>query len=180
MRSSGFDADDFDLEHAARSFEVDDVANFVAHQGNAEGGAGREHLELASLFDRTDEQSFDLVVALVADAHDDAGDHGGAIGRFNDFGIEKKRLELTNTGLHFALLLFGGVIVAIFGEIAHFTGGLDFAGDIASTMGGELLMLGAQPVVGLLGELVDVGHGPSVQATRGTRLGRRKGVGLES
>jgi hypothetical protein len=47
-------------------------------------------------------------------------------------------------------------------------------------VGGELLMFGAQPVVGLLGELVDVGHLASVQGTRGTRLGRRKGVGLES
>jgi hypothetical protein len=47
-------------------------------------------------------------------------------------------------------------------------------------MGCELLVFGAQPVVGLLGELVDVGHLAIVQGTRGTRLGRRKGVGLES
>jgi hypothetical protein len=46
-------------------------------------------------------------------------------------------------------------------------------------VGCELLVFGAQPVVGLLGELVDVGHWPIVQATRGTRLGHRKEAGLE-
>ena len=89
-------------------------------------------------------------------------------------------MELTDTGFHLALLLFGGVVVAIFGEIAHFSGGLNLAGNIDPTMGCELLVFGAQPVVGLLGELVDVGHLAIVQGTRGTRLGRRKGVGLES
>jgi hypothetical protein len=46
-------------------------------------------------------------------------------------------------------------------------------------MGGELLVLGAQPVVGLLGELVDVSHDASVPAVRRTRLGPLEGLGLE-
>ena len=180
VKPSGFDGDDFDLEDATGSFEVNDVANFVAHQSYAERGTGGEDLELAAFFDRTDQKALDLVVAFVADAYDHASNHRGAIGRLDNFGIEKKRFELADAGFHLALLLFGGVVVAIFGEIAHFTGGLNLAGNIDSTMGGELLMFGAQPFVGLLGELVDVGHLASVQGTRGTRLGRRKGVGLES
>ena len=179
-KPSGFDGDDFDLEDATRSLEVDDVADLGAHEGDTERGPGREHFEFAAFLDRSDQKSFDLVVAFVADADDHAGNDGGTIGGLDDFGIEEECLELADPGFHLALLLFGSVVIAVFGEIAHFAGGLNLAGNIDPTMGGELLMFGAQPVVGLLGELVDVGHLASVQGTRGTRLGRRKGVGLES
>ena len=176
---SGFDVDDFDLEDTTGSFEVHDVTNLVAHQRLTEWGARGENLEFASFFDGTNKKSLDLVITLVADAHDDPGNDGGTIGSFDDLGIEEQSLELADPGLHLALFLLGGVVVTVFGEIAHFPSSLDLASDFDPTMGGELLVLGAQPVVGLLGELVDVSHDASVPAVQRTRLGPLEGLGLE-
>ena len=85
---------------------------------------------------------------------------------------------MADSGFHLALFLSRGVVVAVLREIAHFTGSLNFAGNIDSTVGRVLLMFSAQPVVGLLGESVYDSHVASVPALRGTRLGGREGVGL--
>ena len=172
MTRSGLDIDDLDLENASRCLEVDNAAHRATHQGNTKRRTRSENLEFAVAFlDRADQEALDLVIALVANADNDPRDHRGTIGGFDDFGIKKKGFKLADSSFHLALLLLSGVVIAIFGEIAHFPGGLDLSGDIDPTMGREQFALSAQPVEGLLGELVNVGHRRSVPVVRGTRLG---------
>ena len=67
--------------------------------------------------------------------------------------------ELADPGLHLALVVLGGVVVAVLLEVAELPGGLDLAGDVDPTDRGELVVLGLEPVVGLLGEVVRLRHG---------------------
>ena len=63
-----------------------------------------------------------------------------------------------DAAFHLALLLLGGVVVAVLGEIAELTGGLDLAGDVDAPARGEVVVLGLEPVEGGLGELLCVCH----------------------
>ena len=65
---------------------------------------------------------------------------------------------MADAGLHLALLLFGGVVVAVLGEITELAGGLDLASDVGATVRSQVLELGLQPVVGFLGQMVGLGH----------------------
>ena len=71
--------------------------------------------------------------------------------------------------LHLSLLLLGRVIVAVLGQVAEFTGHLNLAGEVDTPPSGEVLQLGYEPVVGLLGELLYVGHAPRVTTESGGR-----------
>ena len=67
--------------------------------------------------------------------------------------------ELADPGLHVALEVLGGVVVAVLLEVAELPGGLDLAGDVDAADRGELVVLGLQPVERLLGEGVGLRHG---------------------
>ena len=82
--------------------------------------------------------------------------------RLADGRVAQQLGELADARLDLALLVFGGVVAAVLLEVALFAGGLDLLGDVGARGTAQLLELGAQPVVGLLGQPRGggcVGHG---------------------
>src|SRR5215212_5457285 len=73
--------------------------------------------------------------------------------------------QLADPDLLLALLLLGGVVAAVLAEVALVSGGLDLLGDLGPAVPREVVTLGLQPVVRLLGQPGDVlgglGHGLS-------------------
>ena len=67
--------------------------------------------------------------------------------------------ELSDAGLHVALEVLGGVVVAVLLEVTELAGRLDLAGDVDASDRDQLVVLGLQPVVGLLGEVMRLRHG---------------------
>ena len=86
---------------------------------------------------------------------DDRAGRDRAVGAaaLDDLGVLEERLELADAALHLALLVLGGVVVAVLGEVAELAGRLDLAGDLDPAAGGEVLVLGLQPLVRGAGEL---------------------------
>ena len=76
----------------------------------------------------------------------------------DDLGVLDERLEMADAALHLSLLFLGGVVVAVLGEVAELTGGLDLAGDVDPTERGELLVLFLQSLEGGTREVVRLGH----------------------
>ena len=72
----------------------------------------------------------------------------------DDLGRLEQVLELADAALHVALLVLGGVVVAVLAEVAHQAGRLDLLRDLDPPTGREVVELGLQPVVGGAGELV--------------------------
>jgi len=84
-------------------------------------------------------------------------------GCLSDGGVVQQLGQLTDPGLHLALLLLGGVIAAVLLDVAFVAGGLDLLGDLGATLAGELGQLALEPVIGLLGQVArgrrrSVGH----------------------
>ena len=96
-------------------------------------------------------------------------DHAGRR-RLDDLGVLEDRLELADAALHVALLVLGGVVVAVLGQVAQLAGALDLRGDLeAAPRRGEVVELGPQPVVRGLGQLVRF-HGPIEPIGGGRRV----------
>ena len=94
-----------------------------------------------------------VVVAFVDDGDDRAGRHDAFVAALDDLGGLDDVLELADAALHVALLVLGGVVVAVLAEVAHQSGRFDLLGDLDSTAGGEVLELGLQSFVCGAGEL---------------------------
>ena len=112
----------------------------------------------AALLDRAVEVGVDVVVALVAELHHRARLHGLAVGALHDLAVLEHGGQLPDPGLHLALVVLGGVVVAVLLQVAQLPGGLDLPGDVDPADRGELVVLGLQPVVRLLGEVVRLRH----------------------
>ena len=93
------------------------------------------------------------------------------LGRLDDLGVLEQRLELADAPLHVALLVLGRVVVAVLREVAQLAGALDLGGDLDAAPRGEVVELGAQPVVRLLGQLVRFHGGPGYPGGH-RRIGR--------
>ena len=72
----------------------------------------------------------------------------------DDLAVLEQVLELADPALHVALLVLGGVVVAVLAEVAQLAGPLDLVGDLDPAAGGEVVELGLQPVERRAGELV--------------------------
>ena len=84
------------------------------------------------LLDVADEVALGVVVAvaLVDDGDDRARADDAGLGRLDDLGVLEDRLELADAALHVALLVLGGVVVAVLGEVAELAGPLDLLGHL--------------------------------------------------
>src|SRR4029078_1788870 len=69
-----------------------------------------------------------------------------------DLGATHHVLELTDAGLDLALLVLGGVVATVLLEVALVASGTDALDDLLAHGTGEVLQLGLQLVVGLLGQ----------------------------
>ena len=58
-------------------------------------------------------------------------------------------LQLADAGLHLALGVLGGVVVAVLGQVAEGPGGLDLPRDLDPSAGRQILELGDEPGMGL-------------------------------
>jgi hypothetical protein len=97
--------------------------------------------------DRPDEVPLDFRLSLVPQRHDRARlDHARATA-FHDLGVLQQGLEVADPRLHLPLLFLRRVVVAVLGEVAHFAGRLDLARDVDPPAGGEIEVLGLQPLV---------------------------------
>ena len=112
-----------------------------------------------ALLDGADQVALLVVVTLVGEGHHRTGHHHVGGGDLDDLGVLEHTLEVADAGLHLALLLLGGVVVAVLRQVPEFTRRLDLAGDLGAAMGGEFLKFGTQTVMGGLGKMVHVTHG---------------------
>ena len=111
---------------------------------------------LAALFDVTDEIALGhvIVVAFVNDGDGATDRYLTLFTRGDDLVIVENCLERAYASLHVALLIFGGVIVAVFGEVSHFPRALDLLGHLNAAARGEIVEFGLQAGVGDLRELM--------------------------
>jgi len=80
-----------------------------------------------------------------------------------DDGVLQQLGQLTDPGLHLALLLLGRVVAAVLLEVAFIAGRLDLLGDLGAVLTGELGQLFLEPVIRFLGQVAcgrrrSVGH----------------------
>ena len=80
---------------------------------------------------------------------------------FDDLGVLEDVLELADPALHVPLLVLGGVVVAVLGQIAELAGALDLLGDLDPPAGGEIVEFGGQAFVRRAGQLVGC-HGADI------------------
>ncbi len=78
--------------------------------------------------------------------------------RLADLGATQHVLQLADPGFLLTLLLAGGVVPAVLPEIALVARGGDLRGDLGATRTRQLVQLGLQLVVGLLGQPDDLLH----------------------
>lgn len=97
-----------------------------------------------------DEVSLRLVggVAVVEDRHDAPDGHLAIVDCLDDLMIFKDRFDLADASLHVALFVFGGVVVAVFLEVAHLAGTPDALGNLDATSGREVEVLSLQALKG--------------------------------
>jgi hypothetical protein len=65
---------------------------------------------------------------------------------------------MANATFHVALLIFGGVIVAVFLEVAHLAGTFDLVGNFNTASGREIVKFGLESLEGGFGEVMYLGH----------------------
>ena len=75
-----------------------------------------------------------------------------SVGGLADLGATQHVLELTDAGLDLALLVLGGVVAAVLLEVALVAGGADALDDLLAHGTAQVLQLGLELVVGLLGQ----------------------------
>ena len=94
-----------------------------------------------------------VIVAEERDGDDAAGaDLVGVTLGLAHLGASQQVFELANAPLHLPLLLTGGVVAAVLGEVALLAGGGNPGGHLGATHGLEVGEFGLELVVGLLGE----------------------------
>src|SRR5262245_40046580 len=122
----GADADDFYRERPARTLVAHHVARRLAEYGLAERRRRREHVELVvALLDRPDEVGGGVVVTLHAQFDDRARGHDLAVRAFDHDRIADERLDLADPRLVQALLVLGGVVICVLGDVAVLAGPFD-------------------------------------------------------
>ena len=114
---------------------------------------------------------------LVAELDDDPGGHDAGFVRraVDDDGVLKHPLQLADAGLHLALGVLGGVIVAVLRQVAERPRGLDLPGDLHPAAGRQVLELCDKADVRLGGEM---GLGHADEAIGLLEGSRRRGIGL--
>src|SRR5699024_1621259 len=121
-------------------------------------GLGRVHIDRSAALLPGGEQEGDLLLVtgeLDRDGH--AGtDHTLGARRFADLRGAKELCELDDAVLHLALLFLGGVVAAVLLEVALLTGCLDLLRDLDAPITRQVVQLGLEPVMRLLGEPGDV------------------------
>ena len=88
----------------------------------------------------TDEIALGLArrVAFVEHRHGAADDHTPVIDNLDKFVVFQDGFNLADAPFHVALVVFGGVIVAIFFEVAHLACPADAGCNFDSPAGGEV------------------------------------------
>src|SRR5437762_3477614 len=82
------------------------------------GRPGRHDIEaFTAFFDGADEVALDVVVTFVAHADDTPWLDGFGVDVGDDRGTLEQTAEMADAPFHLALLVFRGVIVAVFGEV---------------------------------------------------------------
>ena len=128
----------------------------------------------APLLDRVDAVPLGhVVVVALVDDRDDRSDADDTIVHFvDDFCVLEDRLQLADPAFHVTLLVLGGVVVAVLGEVAELPGPLDRLGDLDASACGEVFVFGLQPLVGRPGQLVGLRH--ALEATGWPWAARRQ------
>src|SRR4029079_9027469 len=102
-------------------------------------------------------------------------DLGTAVVALHDLRVLEHPGQVDDAALHLPLLLLGGVVVAVLGEVAELAGGLDLASDVEPAPRREVLVLGLESVKGRLGEVDGVSHPARLSTPPGrqhTSIGR--------
>ena len=102
------------------------------------------------LLDGSDEEAFDVVVAVVADGDDSPGGDGllGPALHVHDLGGLESGLELTDAGLHLPLAVLRRVVVAVLRQVSEGPRRLDRSRDLDASTGRQVLELSLQALVG--------------------------------
>ena len=113
-----------------------------------------------TFLDGSEQVPLDVVVPLVADRDDGTvADLVGDRHTVDDLRVLDEASQVDDATLHLALLLLGGVVVAVLLEVTELARRFDLAGDVDPPVGREVLVLGEEPVVRLLGQLGGPSHG---------------------
>ncbi len=98
------------------------------------------------------------LVAVDREGHELSRTGNVAVVGFDDLEVLENRLEVADTAFHVTLLVLGGVVVAVLGEITEFASPFDLLGDFDPTTCGEISMFGLKPLECRTCEVVDLGH----------------------
>ena len=143
---------------ARRCCVLDLVAGSTAHQRPAQRrtrGDTSSSARRSSMWPTQVALGHVVVVALVAGCVTiDPMPTDAIVDFVDDLGVLEDGLQLTDPALHVALLILGGVVVAVLGEVAELPCALDRLGDLDAAPRGEVVVLGLQPLEGGPGELV--------------------------
>ena len=115
----------------------------------------------------TDEESLRIGFAVVLHGDDCAEPNDAGRCHGNDFGVFEDRFKLPNSALHMALLVLGGVIIAVFLEVTQFARPLNLFCDLDAPARGEVKVFMGQTLVRSRRQLV-CGH---LQKFIGARVG---------
>src|SRR6266508_2560293 len=139
---------------AAGGLDRDLVADAVSDQGFADGRLEAHPARLGIGLRRPDD-SVRLLLPLLADLGEPYGvaqaDHAVGGGRLDQHVVLDDGLELLDPCLHHSLIVLGGVVLEVLGEVAELAGRLDLGHDRRSLLGGELFQLTANPFEPLRG-----------------------------
>ncbi len=130
------------------------LANLLARDRRAKRRLRRVHVNRsAALFSGREQEGHLGVLTLELDRHGHARAHD-TVGtrRFADLRVRQDVGELVDSGLLLALLLLGGVVSAVLLQVALIPSRLDLLGDVDPALTGEVIQLGLEPVVRLLGK----------------------------
>ncbi len=141
---------------AGRRLVLDPRAGARPEQRSTQRRVGAHHVEVTVLLLQVPDEvalGHAVVVALVDDGHDRAGETIPSSSALDDLGGLDDVLELADAAFHVALLVLRRVVVAVLAEVAQQSGRLDLLGDLDPTPGGEVVELGLQPFECGAGEL---------------------------
>lgn len=136
------------------------VVRFLAEQGAANRRHGAHDFNSntigALLFDVSNEIDLGIVFAVTLKQNGDDRENAYFVGRsgFCDFGVLKNAQHEVLTVVKHAVLVFGGVVIAIFLQVAHFAGTTDFVGDFGENRVFEVSHLFFEPLICLFGQQV--------------------------
>src|SRR5262245_23909699 len=149
--SGAANADDLDLEGAARALIAHDVAWAVPEQRLPERGGRRQRVErIVRLFDRADEVARRVVLTFHLDLDDRAGSDHVAGRTLDHHGGLEHLLQLPDACLVVALLVLRRVVVGVLTDVPVLSGSFEGGGDLRSTLAGALVELLLQAREGLL------------------------------